>query len=137
PDILDPAVTRPGRLDQLLYIPLPDLKSRESILKANLKRTPIAADVDINKLATLTDGFSGADLTGLCQRAAKFAIRESIEREEKGKSPLKELSKRHFDLAAKDARRSVPPHVVAAYEEFRRRYKTGSSSDEMPAAAKM
>lgn len=62
PEILDEALLRPGRLDQLIYIPLPDLPSRVSILKANLKKTPIAPDVDLNFLASLTDGFSGADL---------------------------------------------------------------------------
>lgn len=62
PEILDEALLRPGRLDQLIYIPLPDLPSRVSILKANLKKTPLAPDIDLNFLASLTDGFSGADL---------------------------------------------------------------------------
>ena len=66
PDILDPAVTRPGRLDQLIYIPLPDLKSRVAIFKAVLKKTPTAKNVSFDFLATLTEGFSGADLTELC-----------------------------------------------------------------------
>lgn len=131
PDILDPAVTRPGRLDQLLYIPLPDLKSRESIFKANLRKTPLSNDVNLHSLATMTEGFSGADITEFCQRAAKLAIRESIEAEAKGKKPIKELTKRHFDIAAKDARRSVSPQVVEAYEEFRKKFKSGNV-EEMP-----
>ena len=65
-----------GRLDQLIYIPLPDLPSRVGILKANLKKTPIAKDVDLNFMGQLTDGFSGADLTEICQRAAKAAVRD-------------------------------------------------------------
>ena len=81
PDIIDPAILRPGRLDQLIYIPLPDDKSRISILKANLRKSPISKDVDIDFLAKSTGGFSGADLTEICQRACKLAIRESIESE--------------------------------------------------------
>ncbi|VTJ87286.1 Hypothetical predicted protein [Marmota monax] len=81
PDIIDPAILRPGRLDQLIYIPLPDEKSRVAILKANLRKSPVAKDVDLEFLAKMTNGFSGADLTEICQRACKLAIRESIESE--------------------------------------------------------
>jgi transitional endoplasmic reticulum ATPase len=79
PDQIDPALLRPGRLDQLIYIPLPDLPSRVSILNATLKKSPVAPDVDITFLAKSTEGFSGADLTEICQRAAKLAIRASID----------------------------------------------------------
>ena len=78
PEILDEAIIRPGRLDQLIYIPLPDQPSRLSVLKANLRKTPIAKDVDLNFVATITDGFSGADLTEICQKAAKAAVRDVI-----------------------------------------------------------
>jgi transitional endoplasmic reticulum ATPase len=67
---------RPGRLDQLIYIPLPDQPSRLGILKANLRKTPISREVDINFIANITDGFSGADLTEICQKAAKAAVRD-------------------------------------------------------------
>ena len=79
PDQIDPALLRPGRLDQLIYIPLPDEPSRLSILKAALRKSPVAPDVDLNFLSKHTHGFSGADLTEICQRAAKLAIRQSIE----------------------------------------------------------
>lgn len=82
PDILDEALIRPGRLDQLIYIPLPDKPSRVNVLKAVLRKSPIAPNVNLDFLADLTDGFTGADLTELCQRATKAAIRESIEAEE-------------------------------------------------------
>lgn len=80
PDILDAAIMRPGRLDQLIFIPMPDFESRLSILKAVLRKTPLSKEVDLNHLATVTDKFTGADLTEICQRACKFAIRESIEK---------------------------------------------------------
>lgn len=79
PDQIDSALLRPGRLDQLIYIPLPDEAGRVSILSAALKRSPVADDVDLKFLAKNTHGFSGADLTEICQRAAKLAIRASIE----------------------------------------------------------
>src|SRR5882757_8638049 len=79
PDQIDPALLRPGRLDQLIYIPLPDEVSRLSILKACLKKSPVAPEVDLAFLAKNTHGYSGADLTEICQRAAKLAIRASID----------------------------------------------------------
>ena len=82
PDILDEALIRPGRLDQLIYIPLPDKPSRVSVIKAVLRKSPIAPNINMDFLGELTDGFTGADITELCQRATKAAIRESIEAEE-------------------------------------------------------
>jgi transitional endoplasmic reticulum ATPase len=79
PDQIDSALLRPGRLDQLIYIPLPNEPSRLSILQATLRKSPVAPSVDLGFLAKNTHGFSGADLTEICQRAAKLAIRESIE----------------------------------------------------------
>ena len=73
--------THPDRLDQLIYIPLPDEASRKSILKSNLRKTPIAKTVDLDYIAKMTKGFSGADLTEICQRSVKLAIRENIEQD--------------------------------------------------------
>lgn len=88
PDIIDSALLRPGRLDQLIYIPLPDEPSRLSIFKAALRKSPVAADVDVNTLAKYTQGFSGADITEICQRACKYAIRENIEKVSRGQGQL-------------------------------------------------
>ena len=79
PDIIDSAILRPGRLDQLIYIPLPDEGSRVNILKANLRKTPLSKEINLDYMARMTKGFSGADLTEICQRACKLAIRENIE----------------------------------------------------------
>merc|ERR1712228_265419 len=68
PDIIDPAILRPGRLDQLIYIPLPDEGSRMAILKSNLRKSPVGKEVDLPFLARMTKGFSGADLTEICQK---------------------------------------------------------------------
>ena len=75
-DQINPALLRPGRLDQLIYIPRPDEPSCLSILKAVFRKSPVAPDVDLNFLAK---NFSGADLTEICQRAPKLVTRESIE----------------------------------------------------------
>ena len=75
PDIIDSALLRPGRLDQLIYIPLPDEGSRTQIFKAVLRKSPVADDVDTALLVKYTNGFSGADITEICQRACKYAIR--------------------------------------------------------------
>jgi len=136
PDIIDSAILRPGRLDQLIYIPLPDLKSRMAILKATLRNSPIAKDVDLEFLAKKTNGFSGADLTEICQRAAKLAIRESIEKdierenakasqmetggkeEEEEEDPVPEITKAHFEESMRFARRSVSDNDIRKYEMF-------------------
>lgn len=68
PDIIDPAILRPGRLDQLIYIPLPDEKSRLSILQAALRKSPISSSINLAEIAAMTQGFSGADLSEICQR---------------------------------------------------------------------
>merc|ERR1712117_89493 len=78
PELLDEALLRPGRLDQLIYIPLPDLPARQGILESTLKKSPIAPNVPLSFVAQKTEGFSGADLAELCQRAAKAAIRDAI-----------------------------------------------------------
>lgn len=131
PDQIDPALLRPGRLDQLLYIPLPDDPSRLSILKANLRKSPVAPDVDLAYIAKWAHGFSGADLTEICQRACKLAIRESIERETEMMTttetdsmqvdkvdPVPFITKTHFEEALKFARRSVSDNDIRRYEMF-------------------
>jgi transitional endoplasmic reticulum ATPase len=135
PDIIDSAILRPGRLDQLIYIPLPDDKSRINILKANLRKSPVAKDVDLDYLAKVTHGFSGADLTEICQRACKLAIRESIEADirrerERDDNPdtaadmdddydaVPEIRRDHFEEAMKFARRSVTDNDIRKYEMF-------------------
>ncbi len=135
PDILDEALLRPGRLDQLIYIPLPDQLSRHAILKANLRKSPLAKDVNLGYLAQITKGFSGADLTEICQQAAKIAIRESIQAEAKikamkefnpdykmDKDPVPELTMSHFQQALKFCRRSVTPTDLNRYENFRKKF---------------
>jgi cell division protease FtsH len=75
PDVLDPALQRPGRFDRRVIVPRPDINGREQILKVHSKRTPLADDVDLSVLAKATPGFSGADLENLVNEAALLAAR--------------------------------------------------------------
>merc|ERR1712022_100600 len=138
PDIIDPALMRPGCLDQLVYIPMPDYESRLSVLKAVLRKTPVSKDVDIQYVASQTEKFTGADLTEICQRATKLGIRESIQREMERdmirkeaeangqvteddmeeEDAVPELLPRHFEEAVRQARRSVSDRDLAQYSSF-------------------
>jgi cell division protease FtsH len=75
PDVLDPALLRPGRFDRQVVVPLPDLRGREQILKVHMRKVPLADDVDATVIARGTPGFSGADLANLVNEAALFAAR--------------------------------------------------------------
>lgn len=132
PDIIDSAVMRPGRLDQLIYIPLPDKASRLAILKANFRKSPLASDVDLEAIAAATHGFSGADLSSIAQRACKLAIRESIAKEiqfeelkaaggvpeDQVYDPVPEITRGHIEESMRGARRSVSDADIRKYEIF-------------------
>ncbi len=80
PDILDPALLRPGRFDIQLEIPLPDLVGRGEIFRIALRDKPVVGDISVDDLASRTEGFTGAEIQGMCTRAARSALREALER---------------------------------------------------------
>lgn len=138
PDQIDPAILRPGRLDQLIYVPLPDEEGRLSILKAQLRKTPLEPGLELRAIAKLTNGFTGADLSYIVQRAAKFAIKDSIEAQKRveqteikkegetegdvemveQEDPVPYITKSHFEEAMKTAKRSVSPAELRRYEAY-------------------
>jgi len=125
PDIIDPALMRPGRLDQLIFIPMPDFESRYSIFKAVLRKTRVAKNVDLAFLAQKTDKLSGADITAVCQRAQQSCVREAIDKAKdsisKGEEPsdeVPELQRHHFEEGMAFARRSVKDIDLQAYKDF-------------------
>jgi len=148
PELLDSALMRPGRLDQIIYIPLPDLGARLGVLKSSTRKSPIHKDVDLKYLAEFTDGFSGADLSEICQRAAKFAISESIQndmqkkrdRKEKGiegeeeeideEDPVPYITRDHFEKAMEYARKSVSKEELQRYDRFAREMKMGGKGKD-------
>jgi transitional endoplasmic reticulum ATPase len=110
PDQIDPAILRPGRLDQLIYVPLPDEPARLSILQAQLRKTPLEPGLDLSQIAKTTQGFSGADLLYIVQRAAKFAIKDSIEahkRSEADKEAKTKVKEESGDVEMKEGEESA------------------------------
>src|SRR5271170_7763607 len=146
PEQLDNALCRPGRLDTLVYVPLPDEASRVGILKAQLRKTPVAADVDLEYIASRTHGFSGADLGFITQRAVKLAIKEAIsldierrkareaagedvDMEDDVEDPVPQLTKAHFEEAMASARRSVSDVEIRRYEAFAQSMRQSGGSN--------
>ena len=115
PDMLDPALLRPGRFDRLIYVPPPDKKARLEILKIHTRKMPIADDVDLLKLAEATNGFVGADLAALCREAAMLALREDIE--------AKMVRWKHFEKALQKIHPTVTPEAIRWYERLKEQFK--------------
>ncbi|KAI9500894.1 P-loop containing nucleoside triphosphate hydrolase protein [Coemansia spiralis] len=107
-DMIDTALLRPGRFDQILYVPPPDSDARKGILQIKTRRVPLADTVDLARLAERTEGFSGADLDNLCREAALLALREDI--------GAKRVNGRHFDDALAIVQPSLSKKVMEPYE---------------------
>jgi len=110
PDIVDPAVLRPGRFDRLIYVPEPDEKSRLEIFKIYTKNMPLAKDVDLKKLAEMTKNYSGADIEALCREAAMNALRRDVN--------AKEVTMQDFNEAMKIIGPSIAPEMENWYKNF-------------------
>jgi len=112
---LDPAVLRPGRFDEKVYIPLPDLAARTKMLDIYLAKRPVAADVNIDALAKRLEGYSGADIKYLCDRAATIPFLKSVASGEEG-----EITSAVIDDAIADTRPSVTADQLRRFEEWAR-----------------
>ena len=110
PDILDPALLRPGRFDKIIYVPPPDTRARLEILKIHTRKMPLAEDVDLELLALKTEGYSGADIAALCREAALLALRENIN--------ATRVHMRHFMKALEVIRPSITADMVKFYEDW-------------------
>ncbi|RJS91449.1 AAA family ATPase [Candidatus Bathyarchaeota archaeon] len=110
PDILDPAIMRPGRLDRLIYVPEPDEEGRLQIFKIHTKNMPLAKDVDLKRLARMTKGYSGADIESVCREAAIIALRRDIN--------SKEVTFADFEEALKKIGPSITPDMDNWYRNF-------------------
>jgi len=162
PDILDPAMMRPGRLDSLIYIGLPDFDARVATFKACLRKSPVDPEVDYEYLADRTEGFSGADISGICKSAAKHAIRMCIDHERKvwleKEAKKKECKEKGVDYesdgeeksseelipfitrpmllsALSVARRSVTQQDLEKYMKYKRDMERKMGMDELKNAA--
>ncbi|EDX09563.1 GD14011 [Drosophila simulans] len=124
PDIIDPAILRPGRLDTILYVGFPEQSERTEILKAttkNGKRPLLADDVDLDEIAAQTEGYTGADLAGLVKQASMFSLRQSLNN---GDTNLDDLCVRsqHFKEALQQLRPSVNEQDRKIYDKLRLKY---------------
>ena len=109
PDIIDPALLRPGRFDRLLYVPPPDMNSRLQIIKIHTKKKPLAENISVEQLARETEGYTGADIASLASAAVMLALREHVSRYEdpqQADSHVQELKiqMKHFEEAMKKIR---------------------------------
>ena len=119
PDMIDPALLRPGRFDKLVYIGPPDLESRLRILEIHTKDMPLMS-VDLLSIAQSTEGFVGADLAALCREAGLTAYREN--------SKTEYIDKRHFATALKEIGPSVDPNSLKEYDNMSREIKKRKAS---------
>ncbi|KAJ6408403.1 hypothetical protein OIU84_011671 [Salix udensis] len=122
PDKIDPALLRPGRFDRLLYVGPPNQNDREDIFRIHLRKVPCSSDVNVKKLACLTDGCTGADIALICREAAVAAIEENID--------ASEVSMQHLKMAVQQ----VQPMEINSYQDLSAKFQRlvrSSDKDEL------
>jgi len=128
PDIIDPALIRPGRFDELILVPIPDHAARIEILKVHTKKMALAKDVVLEKLVELTDKYTGADIAAICKKAGRYALREDLQ--------AKEVRQDHFLKAIQETGPSVTPDTMKYYEAVKGELRTKKSKEiESPSYA--
>ncbi|MBE0521995.1 MAG: CDC48 family AAA ATPase [Candidatus Methanoperedenaceae archaeon] len=111
PDIIDPALLRPGRFDEMILVPVPDEKTRLEIFKVHTRKMSLADDVDIGIMVKLTNDFTGADIAAVCKKAGRFAMREDIN--------AIEVRLSHFLSAIDETGSSVTSDIMGYYERLK------------------
>ncbi|QLC49163.1 CDC48 family AAA ATPase [Methanolobus zinderi] len=135
PDIVGPALLRPGRFDRLIYVSAPDKKGREIIFGIHLKDKPLADDVDVHELSDMTDGYVGADIEAICREASMLALRElitpGISREEiKSRLADIKISSEHFLKAIKRVKPTTSRSAMSFYEQASEAFARYAANDE-------
>ena len=115
PDILDPALLRPGRFDRIIFVPPPDVEGRYQVFQIHTREMPLADDVDLRKLAEMTEGYTGADIEALCREAALNAARENLN--------IDKVYMRHFLAALEKVKPSIAPEQKREYERILTEFK--------------
>lgn len=110
PEVIDPALMRPGRLDRLVYVSPPNVAARLKILEIQARKMSLADDVDLTQLAERTDGCSGAEVVALCQEAGLKAMNEDLE--------ITGVANRHFEAALNGLKRGITREMIEHYESF-------------------
>jgi transitional endoplasmic reticulum ATPase len=122
PDLIDPALLRPGRLERLVYVGPPDFQSRYQILKVLTRKVPLAKDVDLRSIALMTERYSGADLAALVREAAMAALREDINAER--------VEPRHFEIAMSRVKPSLTDEILKYFEEIKKTLRAVTIPEE-------
>jgi transitional endoplasmic reticulum ATPase len=115
PDLIDPAVLRPGRFDRRVYVPHPDEEARLKILQIKTKDMPLDGDVDITALVRRTAGYSGADIDSVCREAALNALRRNLD--------IEKVSLIDFEKAMSEVSPSITSDMERWYQEQSKRFK--------------
>ena len=115
PDMIDPALLRPGRFDRIIYVPEPDTATRLQIFKIHTRNMPLAKDVDLEKLANITKGYAGSDIEAICREAGLMALREDPN--------TNEVCMRHFEKAIKKIRPSITEDMIKYYKAWEEKSK--------------
>src|SRR5881296_40883 len=140
PDIVDPALLRPGRFDRMLLVPPPDLEARKQIFRIHTKKTPLADDVKPDELARKTEGYTGADIASICNTAVMLSIKEHIGKAKDPEDAKKrakglKVAKRHYDEAMQKVK-PISSQELRMYERFSQQFAdTKASLQKVPAPA--
>ncbi len=118
PDILDPAILRPGRLDKIIYMPVPDFEARLKIFEIHTRDLPLSEDIDFNELAKITKRYTGADIKHICEEAKQLAARRARQ-----SGQVEDLTQQDFKTVIEYIRPSVTNSMLEKYEEFRLLYE--------------
>ena len=121
PDVIDPALIRPGRFDELILVPIPDEGARREIFKVHTGKMALAEDVDIEKLVSMTDKYTGADIAAVCKKAGRLALREDLH--------AKNVKQSHFLKAIAETGPSVTPDTMKYYEAIKGELRTRKSKE--------
>jgi transitional endoplasmic reticulum ATPase len=134
PDLIDPALLRPGRLDRHVHVPVPDEEARRRIFEVHTRNKPLASDVGVEDLAARTDGYVGADIEAVCREASMAATREfigSVDPDEVDESVGNvRVTADHFEQALEEVVPSVDEETEERYEEIERRFDRRDSEIE-------
>ena len=122
PNLLDPAILRPGRFDRLVYMGSPNRKGRLKIYGIHTKGIPLAADVNLDTLADETEGYVGADIEAVCREAVMRALRENFD--------IEEIEMRHFREGLKKVKPTITENIAQYYEKIEEQFKGGTKPAE-------
>ncbi|XP_010744222.3 ATPase family protein 2 homolog [Larimichthys crocea] len=114
PDMIDKALMRPGRLDRIVFVPLPDPPTRREIFSLQFRNMPVAQNVSLDDLVTQTDKYSGAEITAVCREAALLALQEDIK--------AQQVEARHFESALNTVKPRIPDSLIQSYISYQQQH---------------